>query len=142
MKRVAIVVAVAGVCLGACAPMPTGGGGGITASPCNNGVCKVSVDVTNCVITLNPDPLYVSGANNIFWELNFMSSLYRFPDDGIKLKTPSSEFDGPESQGSKFKLHDKNTKAGSYPYAVKVQRWVMFQWTDCPPLDPTIVNGS
>jgi hypothetical protein len=125
-----------------------GGGGGITTSdPCNAGVCKVSVDVTSCVITPKPDPLYVKGENNIFWELNSTSQFYQFLDDkSVALKAASSEFDQPEVQanGKKFKLHDKNSLAGEnkYPYWIKVQRWIMFQgWTDCPPLDPVIING-
>jgi len=125
--------------------MPTGGGGGITASPCNDGVCKVDVDVTSCVITPVPDGLVVAGENNIFWELNFSSSFYRFTEDGIKLKTPSTSFDGPELQpnGKKFKLHDKYTAQGKFPYWIKVQRWKVFEgWTDCPLLDPFIQNGS
>jgi hypothetical protein len=120
------------------------GGGGITTSdPCNAGVCKVSVDVTSCVITPTPDPLYVHGENNIFWELNLSSSFYRFTDDGVKLKKPDPTFDQPEKlSDKKFKLHDKGN-VGTYLYAIKVQRWMMFQggWVDCPTLDPTIVNG-
>jgi hypothetical protein len=146
MRRIAVVVAVAGVCLTGCASME--GGGGITTSdPCTAGACKVSVDVTSCVITPKPDPLPVKGENNIFWELNLMSQFYQFLDDkSVALKTTSSEFDQPEVQanGKKFKLHDKNTLAGEnkYPYWIKVQRWIMFQgWTDCPPLDPVIING-
>ena len=146
MKRIAVVVAVAGVCLTGCASME--GGGGITTSdPCNAGACKVSVDVTNCVITPVPDPLPVKGENNIFWELNFGSLFsYRFVDDqSVALKTASSEFDSPELQanGKKFKLHDKNSLAGEnkYPYWIKVQRLTFQGWTDCPPLDPVIVNG-
>jgi hypothetical protein len=71
-----------------------------------------------------------------------MSSLYRFQDENaVKLKTASSVFDSAQKvSDSKFKMHDKGTQ-GSYPYAIKVQHWVMFQWVDCPPLDPTIVNG-
>ena len=120
MKRVAIVVTVAGVCLGACAPMPTGGGGGITASPCNTGVCKVDVDVTSCVITPNPDPVPVPEPSNIFWELNWVSQFYRFTDDGVKLKTPNSQFDEPElhGNGKKFKLHYKYTSKGTFPYTL------------------------
>jgi hypothetical protein len=146
MKRIAVVMAVAGVWLTGCASME--GGGGITTSdPCNAGACKVSVDVTSCVITPVPDPLPVKGENNIFWELNFGSLFsYRFVDDqSVALKTASSEFDSPELQanGKKFKLHDKNSLAGEnkYPYWIKVQRLTFQGWTDCPPLDPVIVNG-
>ena len=142
MRRIAVVVAVAGVCLTGCASMD--GGGGITTSdPCNAGACKVSVDVTSCVITPTPDPLPVKGENNIFWDLTFMSSFYRFTDDGVKLKTSSPVFDSAEKlSDKKFKMHDKGTP-GSYPYAIKVQRWKMFEgWTDCPLLDPTIINGN
>ena len=125
-----------------------GGGGGITTSdPCTAGACKVSVDVTSCVITPTPDPLPVKGENNIFWELNFGSLWsYRFLDEqSVALKTASGEFDGAEVQanGKKFKLHDKNSLAGEnkYPYWIKVQRLTFQGWTDCPPLDPVIVNG-
>jgi hypothetical protein len=105
----------------------------------------VDVSVTNCVITPDPASLPVTGKNiNIFWELDALSMFYRFPDDGVKLKTSSPEFDAPEAQANrkKFKLHDKNSLAGqhTYPYTIKVQRLVLFQWVDCSPLDPTIVN--
>jgi len=141
MGRIAVVVAVAGLGLGACVTMQGSGDGGL-AAPCNDGVCKVSVDVTSCVITPTPDPLPVKGENNIFWDLTFMSSFYRFTDDGIKLKTSSPVFDSAQKlSDSKFKMHDKGTP-GSYPYAIKVQRWKIFEgWTECPTLDPTIVNG-
>ena len=104
------------------------------------------VSVTNCAITPDPEKLIVTGKNiNIFWELDAMSMLYRFPDDGIKLKTPSTEFDQPEAQANrkKFKLHDKNSRGSvpPYEYAIKVQRLVLFQWIDCPLLDPWIVNN-
>ena len=120
---------------------PAGSGGGGLADPCNAGECKVAVDVTNCVITPKPDPLPVHGENNIFWELKW-SWMYRFQDDNaVKLKTESPVFDGAKKlNDSTFKMHDKGDK-GTYPYAIKVQHWVMFQWVDCSPLDPTIVNG-
>ena len=79
--------------------------------------------------------------------IEFDSQFYQFLDDkSVALKAASSEFDQPEVQanGKKFKLHDKNSLAGEnkYPYWIKVQRWIMFQgWTDCPPLDPVIING-
>ena len=105
----------------------------------------MDVSVTSCTITPDPPALPVTGKNiNIFWELGIWSQFYRFPDDGVKLKTSSPEFDAPEAQanGKKFKLRDKNSLSGqyTYPYTIKVQRLVWFQWVDCPPLDPSIVN--
>lgn len=146
MRCYAVFLAVAGVGLAGCAGFsPEGGAGGSTSANCDgHGACKVSVSVTNCVITPEPEPLQVTGKNIlIFWELDLGSMLYRFTDDGIKLKTPSTEFDEPEAQahGKKFKLHDKNSLPGEhrYQYAIKVQR-LMFNWVDCPPLDPWVVN--
>jgi hypothetical protein len=137
MRRIFVVVVVAGVSLAGC---------GLAVANCDGrGACKVDVSVTNCVITPDPASLPVTGKNiNIFWELDALSMFYRFPDDGVKLKTSSPEFDEPEAQANrkKFKLHDKNSLAGqhTYPYTIKVQRLVLFQWVDCSPLDPTIVN--
>jgi hypothetical protein len=138
MRRIFVVVVVAGVGLAGC---------GLAVAACDGtGACKVDVSVTNCVITADPPSLGpVTGKNVIiFWELDITSMFYRFPDDGVKLKTESPEFDQPEAQAirKKFKLHDKNSLAGqhTYPYTIKVQRLVLFQWVDCPPLDPSIVN--
>jgi hypothetical protein len=91
-------------------------GGGMTSPNCTGtGVCNVDVSVNNCVVTPNPQSLPVPGKNiNIFWEMNSSSTAYRFRDaDGIELKQYDSDFDQPESQsnGKKFKLHDKNSKA-------------------------------
>jgi hypothetical protein len=139
MRRIFVVVVVAGVGLAGC---------GLAVAACDgHGACKVDVSVTNCVPTPDPEPLPVTGKNiNIFWELDTASMFfYRFrDDDGVILKTASTEFDQPAAQGNnkKFKLHDKNSLAGqhTYPYTIKVQRLVLFQWVDCPPLDPSIVN--
>lgn len=147
MRSNAVLLAIAGVGIAGCAGLPPDGGtGGSTLANCDgHGACKVRVSVTNCVITPDPETLPVTGKNIlIFWELDLGSMLYRFPDDGIKLKTPSTEFDEPEAQahGKKFKLHDKNSLTGEhrYEYAIKVQRLVMFNWVDCQPLDPWVVN--
>lgn len=141
MKNIAIAVVVAGLGLGFCTGLWA------QAKNCDGtGACKVDVSVSDCKITPTPEPLSVTGKNIlIFWELDAASaSMYQFPDDGIKLKTASPEFDQPQAQANrkKFKLHDKNSLPGkkSYPYAIKVQKKAGQSWTDCPPLDPTIVN--
>ena len=147
MRHIAIAVVVAGVGLAWGTGLSAQVMSGAKANCDGTGACKVDVSVSDCKITPNPSSLAVTGKNiNIFWELDAASaSSYRFPDDGVKLKTPSAEFDQPEAQanGKKFKLHDKNSLPGqnSYPYTIKVQKQTLFIfWSDCPPLDPTIIN--
>jgi len=147
MRHLAAALVVASAVAG-CAGPPRGGGTDGFATHCDgSGACKVSVSVSGCVITPDPATLDVDAKNiNIFWELDAASSVsYRFPDDGVRLKAASSEFDEPEAQGfrKKFKLHDKNTLSGTthrYEYAIKVQKLEWFKWVDCPILDPWVVN--
>ena len=147
MKSVAVILAIASIIAG-CATTSGGDSGGVASPNCDGtGACKVRVSVSDCVITDTPATLDVTFKNiNIFWDLDFLPSFaYQFPDDGIKLKTASTEFDEPEAQAlrKKFKLHDKNDLAGTthrYEYAIKVQKLEGFKWVDCPTLDPWVVN--
>jgi len=142
MKWIATVVIIAG--MGVVGVL--GVSGEAQAANCDGtGACKVDVSVNNCFISPTPSSLPVKAKNvNIIWELdNDSAANYRFTEaDGIKLKQDDPEFSQPEAQanGKKFKLHDKNSKAKSYPYNIKVQRLVLGNWFDCPPLDPIIVN--
>jgi hypothetical protein len=150
MRLIAIVAIAAGLGLGL-----TGCGPKSVAANCDGtGACKVDVKVTSCTSTatalsVDPDPLPVTKANNIFWELKHASSdNFRFRNaDGVILKTPDDDFDGPEAQADnkKFKLHDKNSKAKPgeelrYPYSINLQKLDAGNWVDCKTFDPTIVN--
>ena len=144
-SAIALIFAAVSLAWGATASAQTASATGPNCT--GSGACKVDISVSDCKITTTPSSLRVTGrAINIFWELDAASaSSHRFPDDGIKLKTPSAEFEQPEAQANrkKFKLHDKNSLPGehSYPYTVKVQKQtLLFFWTDCPPLDPVIIN--
>ena len=149
MKRIAAVVIVAGIVIvqAACVSAQSQVGTATSSNCDGTGVCKVDVSVTQCFVTPNPSTLTVRARNiDIFWEISDDS--YRFSEsDGIKLKQDDSDFDQPQSQsnGKKFKLHDKNSKARvgekiSYAYNIKVQRLVGTRWVDCGTLDPIIIN--
>jgi len=150
MRLIAIVAIAAGLGLGltACGDKP------LAANCDGTGACKVDVKVTSCTstatsLTVVPDPLPVTKANNIFWDLHHApSDDFRFRDvDGVILKTPDDDFDLPEAQANnkKFKLHDKNSKAKPgeelrYPYSINLQKKDAGNWVDCAKFDPTIVN--
>jgi hypothetical protein len=152
MRHIAVVAMVGGLVLAL--PGCKDDKGLLSGNCDGTGACKVDVSVTSCsaqstTLTINPDPLPVKKANNIFWELDQAStSLYRFRDgDGVVLKTPDSDFDGPEAQANnkKFKLHDKNSKATTgqelrYPYSINIQKLESGTWVDCKTFDPSIVN--
>jgi len=153
MKRIAAVMIAAGIGFGGAAGVSAQvQGGAPTQNRCDGtGTCKVDVAVSLCFVTPNPYTLTVGAKDiNIFWELDSHSA-YRFnPVDGIKLKPnqpDESEFDLPESQsnGKKFKLHDKNSKAKpgekTYNnYNIKIQVQSGGNWNDCGTFDPIIIN--
>jgi len=132
--------------LAACATVGPDGGGPKPMAPCNQGICKVSVSVSKCVIaTPVPEPIPVNQKNvHIEWELDFASWIAgnRFVDnDAITVPEGRGEFDQPEvsAGGRKLKLHDKNSLPGEhkYKYVIKVTSNV---YGVCTPLDPFIVN--
>ena len=113
------------------------------AEPCTPGICKVEVTVVDCVVSVQPDPLPVPmprGGKDIHWDI--VSNDYVFADNGIVLKTPDDEFDLPELKDArkKFKLHDKHTKWGDYPYSVNVIKTGGADPRACPTHDPVISN--
>jgi hypothetical protein len=150
MRLIAIVAIAAGLGLGltACGDKP------LAANCDGTGACKVDVKVTSCTstatsLTVVPDPLPVTKANNIFWELDSTSTaLFQFRDnDGVILKTPDDDFVDAQAQANnkKFKVHDKNSKAKPgeelrYPYSINLQKLDAGNWVDCKTFDPTIVN--
>lgn len=149
MTRIAGLLMIVAIALAevACVSAQSSGGAAASTACDGTGVCKVDVSVTQCFVTVNPSTLHVRAKNiDIFWEIT--SDSYRFSEaDGIKLKQDDPDFDQPQSQsnGKKFKLHDKNDQAKpgqsiSYPYNVKVQRLVGTQWVNCGTFDPIIVN--
>ena len=116
------------------------GAGTKYASPCNNGVCKVAVTITDCGtkggVAVNPDPISVPGANNIEWDI--ATPGYSFPQNGIEIKDFYGQFGSPQLNptGSKITIHNKNTNKVPVYYAVNVMRGA----TPCVPLDPWIYN--
>ena len=136
----------ASVALAGCATTAPDGGGPRSMAPCDQGICKVKVSVTHCVIdTPVPDPIPVNQRNvHIEWELDLASWMAgnRFVDtDAITVPEGKGEFDEPElsAGGRKLKLHDKNSLPGTnrYKYTIKVTSSV---FGVCTPLDPFIVN--
>lgn len=113
------------------------------AQPCNAGVCKVSIVITDCTqasgFKVRPDPLTVSGPNNIEWTI---TGDYKFTDDGIVIPTGGSVFDGKEKQSDKkFKWHDKHNETTlpvDYKYTVNVVP--TSGAASCIALDPVISN--
>jgi hypothetical protein len=147
MRRIAVVVVVAGIGLTGCAgmlPQQWGGGGGPgTGAPCVAGVCKVAISVDKCVIaTPMPDPIPVQGQNaHVEWEIDLLSWLGGnnfVAGDGIVVTDTKSQFQPEDSAGGKkYKLLDKNTVLDNFKYAIHVKS---FWFGDCPRLDPTIIN--
>jgi hypothetical protein len=112
-------------------------------SPCNAGVCKVAVTITDCTavggVSVNPDPLPVRGSNDIEWE--FATANYSFPQNGIIIGSdPKGELDKPKlvSNGKKVTVHNKHRETNyKIYYAVNVMK---DDGTPCIPLDPWIYN--
>ncbi|MEP7058382.1 MAG: hypothetical protein ABI809_11490 [Caldimonas sp.] len=106
--------------------------------------CSVAVNVTNCIVTVEPETLSVPPprqvAKKITWELN-ASSDYMFAPNGIEITNPDGEFDGSNlhGNGKKFKWNDKHTKAGDYKYSVSVYK-TGDDPKACPKYDPLISN--
>ena len=111
---------------------------------CSGNDCTVSVKVTDCAVTLDPETLAVPlprGAKKITWEMDASSNDYVFAPDGIVIMNPDGEFDGKSLHGSgkKYKWNDKHTKAGQYKYSVSVYK-TGDDPRACPKLDPLISN--
>jgi hypothetical protein len=124
---------------------PPGG----SALPCNNGVCKVDVTVTNndcsnaANIVVQPDPLPVpaGSSNNIEWTVQ-SGFTWVAPPGGIT-SLPPTIFTNPQltGNGRKYSLKDANpeTTPTLHKYDVHLQK---DGGTTCAVKDPTIKNGA
>lgn len=139
MTRMVLYSAIAAaVGLSGCA-----GGTKEAALPCNQGVCKVAVTITNCAasggVSVEPVTLRVDQTNNIEWE--FATGGYLFAQNGIVIGVdPKGELDPPVLAPNRKKItvhdHHKETNYWIY-YAVNVTKE---DGTPCVSLDPWIYN--
>jgi len=119
------------------------GAGTKAALPCNEGVCKVAVTISDCTaqrgVSVSPDPVLVDAPNKIEWE--FATDGYSFPQNGIIIgPDPKGELGKPvvAPNGKKVTVHDKHRETNySIYYAVNVMK---NDGTPCIPLDPFINN--
>ncbi|HEY1326530.1 MAG TPA: hypothetical protein VGI14_06295 [Casimicrobiaceae bacterium] len=133
----------------ACVSMPPDGGHGKPlAANCDadGGACHVTLSVTNCKITPEPQELIVDKKNVVIhFDLEQGWAGYYFDDDSsvfIKDRDPDRQFTQFKRQNKqKFTIHDKNRYPvpgeSTYRYGVKIKHG---NNEDCPPYDPTIVN--
>ena len=108
--------------------------------PCNPGICKIEVSVSNCRITLDKPDVIVTERLHIEWEINGHD--YEFTKSGIFIPHPDFEDANVGSIGRKFKILDKYDSKGpgnGFPvkYFVTVRR---AGGANCPSHDPTISN--
>ena len=92
-------------------------------TPCNSGVCKVTVTVQDCAgggITATPDPIPVPSANNIEWTIDTPN--YEFTTNGISVHGSGfSNSPGATGNGKKFIIHDAYTDpTHQIKYAIEV----------------------
>jgi hypothetical protein len=110
-------------------------------SPCNQGVCKVSVTVQACQAngaTASPDPVNVPAANNIEWTIE--TDGYLFTANGISVQgTGFTNAPGMTGNGKKFIVHDAYTDIRpNIKYSIEVHPAA--NATPCPKTDPLISN--
>jgi hypothetical protein len=116
------------------------------ALPCNAGVCKVVVRVTDCMavngISVSEPKLYVDKpkeSKTIIWE--FETNGYFFPPNGIIIgKDPAGELHDLKvaPKGKSVKIENKHQQSNyEIYYSVNV---MMDGGISCIPLDPTIFN--
>lgn len=140
LKKSWLCAALACIGLLGCAAKPPPG---LQAPGCNpGGVCKVTVTVVDCNITLDPDDLSVPqprGRKQIHWDI--VGGDHVFAYNGIVISGMGGEFDQPElsGDGKKFKWGDKHTGPGNYKYSVNVVRTGLNP-ANCPTHDPRILN--
>src|SRR5690349_13214860 len=111
------------------------------SSPCNNGVCKVSVTVQACQAngaTAEPYNLPVHDPNNIEWTID--TDGYVFTSNGITVQgTGFPNNPGVTGNGKKFIVHDDYTDIRpNIKYSIEVQ--ATGSGTPCPKTDPLISN--
>lgn len=126
-----VIVAAVGIWFVAFAPQ----------SPCNQGVCKVTVTVQACQAngaTATPDPVKVPSANNIEWTIE--TDGYLFTPNGIAVQgTGFTNSPGMTGNGKKFIIHDAYTDIRpNIKYSIEVHP--TGSSTPCPKTDPLISN--
>lgn len=129
---------------------PAAGGGSGKPPPCNSGVCKLDVTVTDagCAdpnnIKVNPDPLLVTKGvpNRIEWTIQTKDYTWVPVPKGIT-GLPPSQFTDPNVTGSgkKYELKDANTdtKPTDHKYAIQL---LDPKGKPCTVKDPIIRNGN
>ena len=110
-------------------------------SPCNQGVCKVTVTVQACQAngaTATPDPVPVPAENNIEWTI--ATDGYLFTENGIAVQgTGFSNAPGVTGNGKKFTIHDDYTdRRPNIKYSIEVHP--TNSAAPCPKTDPLISN--
>jgi hypothetical protein len=127
------VAAAAGVALSACQTLSS------AAGSCNAHECHVKVTVSDCNISLDPDPIGIAAKDvEIHWDI--VGGNATFAQNGIAIKDDAQgEFDRGHlaEQDRKFIVHDKNTFPKTYKYIVSVKQG----GAACRPLDPSIINN-
>ena len=108
--------------------------------------CRVTVVVTACSaagITTSPYILKVTRKLRdvpIVWTLKAPAG-FSFAADGVHFKNKdmaSKQFASPKASSHEFVWQDANTAPGSFPYNVRVRQGA----TDCPILDPIVINDD
>ena len=132
----------ASLALAGCASLQPG-----SASPCNQGVCKVTLTVTSCTdpvngISATPDPVPVPrGTWHIQWDL--ATPGYEFTTNGISIPgnvpipgTGKKVFEDPQRlNATKYQFKDNNESKASYKYKVE-----LLKGRQTCSYDPTISN--
>ena len=105
-----------------------------------SGVCQVVVSVAGCNVSVDYNVVWVGGGKDvkIHWLIGDAGN-YSFADDGVFIKTPTTQFSKvPTGNKKLFVLNDKNTQSGTFNYGVRVHDDANNR--DCPVLDPIIIN--
>jgi hypothetical protein len=97
----------------------------VPKTPCNGGVCKVTVTIQDCAgggITATPDPIPVPSANNIEWTIP-NSDDYEFTANGISVHGSGfTNMPGVTGNGKKFIIHDAySDPTHRIKYAIEVR---------------------
>ena len=91
-------------------------------------------------LVISPDPVRIAAGDRgpIQWKItNPASENWKFRHNGIEIANPGGEFDDPRGGGSRvFTWNNKHTRAGTYKYAVHVEKDGLNV-----SVDPTIMNN-
>jgi hypothetical protein len=98
----------------------------------------VDVTITNNQVSVDPDPLTVTGSNAAL-QWNITTGGWTFPSDGIDVANGAGEFYGGNvvQNGTRYVLTDRNSVRAQDKYTVKVTNG-----TQTLTLDPIIINDA